>query len=447
MLDIHKIGYIYFSIGTEKINKINRGYERWSSNSYFLGVLNFLFRYLHSIFFNGHHFVEPPYNYNGCLFYGVSVNNVRSLTPIINKLSTDDVPLKIFSVNDYPEWKIYHYAIPHFLDLIKVIIHSSKEDRLVIRSKFPIFWRMYGNEKFVNEMLDKYKPKLVVFANDHNDLPRTINYVAKKRGIKTLYVQHASIGDKFPPLNFTYAFLDGKETYEKYKKVGTKEGDIYLCGGVRFDSVIPCNENNNPNIIRMGIAINILDQENKVKDFIKFFIINSCASKKLIITLRPHPTLNLTQWESWCNKENIYFSSPFKESSFEFLSKQDYLISNESSIHLDAAMSHIKSLIFNFSNSEFEDVYGYSKRNLSLYVAFKEDILGYIMKEKDFPDNRKAINYYCASYGSIFEGNVSYILARMIHLILNGNVSSFNDEFHLHLLNNEGSMRVYGWNN
>ena len=178
-MDIRDLGYIYFVDGITKIKQTNRNYEKWSSNSYILGFVNFFLRFLHSLLMNGKKFVNIPKGYNGCLFFGVSINNKRSLIPIINNLDKKDVSVDILSVKSYPDWKLYYYALPHLFNLIREIKLASHKERLIIKAKFPIFWRMYGNERLVNDMIKKYNPKVIVLSNDHNDLPRSINAIAK----------------------------------------------------------------------------------------------------------------------------------------------------------------------------------------------------------------------------------------------------------------------------
>ena len=442
-MDIHNLGHVHFQEGYARIENENRSYERWSSKSFFLGFINFFLRYIHSLTKNGHKWKKLPDGYNGCMFFGLTINNVRSLTPILNNLPKEDKALEILSPKDFPDWRLYHYAIPHFFSLLKEIRKADDADRRLLRAKFPVFWRMFGDERLVNEMLDLYNPKLIVVANDHVDLLRCINQKARERGIKTLYVQHASIDTTFPPLNFTYSFLDGRETLDKYLEVGSCYGNVYLSGGVRYDAVIPRTENADRRSIRIGLALNLLDDIAVVQSIATLIKGLSTDEKNYVVTVRPHPSVGQDMWEEWCRKNEFIFSTPKTESAFEFLSHQDLLIANESGIHLDAAMARVKSLTYNLSIHKFGDMYGYCKSGLIPFVSDKEELVEYITGEKEIPVSTDLIKYYSVSYGTSYEGHLAQMLARMVHLIIEGQEESFNEEYNMREIERHVEMKVF----
>nr|MDA3831820.1 hypothetical protein [Spirochaetales bacterium] len=78
--------------------------------------------------------------------------------------------------------------------------------------------------------LKKYKPRLVVFANDHSFHPRTFRAASLDVNVKTLYIQHASVTANFPPLDFDYACLDGKDSLEQYRQAGSIQSTVFLIG-------------------------------------------------------------------------------------------------------------------------------------------------------------------------------------------------------------------------
>ena len=67
-------------------------------------------------------------------------------------------------------------------------------------------------------------------SNDHSPANRALLLVAKSKGIKTVYMQHASVSNLFPVLDFDYSFLDGVNAYNIYKEIeGTKtENDTHV---------------------------------------------------------------------------------------------------------------------------------------------------------------------------------------------------------------------------
>ena len=106
-------------------------------------------------------------------------------------------------------------------------------------------------------------------------------------------MQHCSIGYHFPELHFTYSFLDGLETFEKYKRIGEISGVIFLIGNPRFD-IISNYKNKKVKSGYIGIASNLLDDEQSIIRTCKYLIDNGYNR----IYLRPHPNQELKKL-SW----------------------------------------------------------------------------------------------------------------------------------------------------
>ena len=79
-----------------------------------------------------------------------------------------------------------------------------------------LFCGAYSYVPYFINILSKTKPKLVIVSNDHSLNCRSLRLAAQILGIRTLYIQHASISNIFPPLEFDYALLDGLVSYKKY---------------------------------------------------------------------------------------------------------------------------------------------------------------------------------------------------------------------------------------
>ena len=113
--------------------------------------------------------------------------------------------------------------------------------------------------------------------------------------MKTIYVQHASGSELFPPLNFDYALLDGKIAHQIqlncYKtqtennlriKQNIKNCEIILTGQKKL--VIKKKINQEFKELNIGLAVNELDNFNHVKEF--FSLIKNTEIKCII---RTHP--------------------------------------------------------------------------------------------------------------------------------------------------------------
>lgn len=437
--DIYDLGFIYFSVGKENAPYMNRNIDNKLSGNSFLGICDFFLRF-------GYYIVKSPWRYNkkikrnnAVLIYGESTNNRNTLMPIIKELGQERV-IDINSHRLYPKWRQYWYALPHIGSLVKEINKSDADKKSIIRFFLAKFWHMYGCNKAAGELLDFYKPRVVVLANDHLHFHRALMHEANNRGVPTIYVQHASVTDKFPPLGFTYSLLDGEDSFNKYKLREKTSGNIYLTGGIRFDGINIANQSSIGKTV-IGVAINEIDDENIVKNTCQQLKQVKVNDEEVDVILRPHPQMPLDMWEEWCKQNNIRFSVAREETSFEFLSRISVLVSNQSSIHLDAAMCHTPTIVYKLSSSGLEDSYSFVKNGLAKEAKNVVELIHFI-QENNHQANDSAIRYYNCSYGASYEGHVAKMMADLIESIPD-NVEQFNNKYHFTLIEEDNNKRVY----
>lgn len=438
--NINDLGYIYFSVGKENAPYMNRDIDNKLSGNSFLGVCDFFMRF-------AYYLVKSPWRYDknmkskdAVLVYGESTNNRNTLLPIINQLGQDKV-IDLYSQKQYPKWRQYWYALPLIGSLIKEIRNSIPEKKSIIRFFFAKFWHMYGCNKAAGELLDYYKPKVLVLANDHLHFHRALMHEANERGIPTIYVQHASVTEKFPPLGFSYSLLDGEDSYNKYKLKEETAGNIYLTGGIRFDGISFSKQDLAGKTV-VGVAINQIDDENIVKDTclqLKNLIIKG---EGIEVILRPHPQMQLDMWKEWCGKNEIGFSVAREETSFEFLSRISVLVSNQCSIHLDAVMCHTPTIVYKLSSAELEDSYSFVKNGLAKEAKSVKELSLFISEYDNYQPNEKAVKYYNCSYGSSYEGHVAKMMADLIESIPE-ELDGFNKKYHFEVIEEENKKKVY----
>lgn len=441
-IDIFDIGQIYFineDIKTAK--RQNKKIDNFFSGSYILGVLNFFLKFLYFICFGGKAFPRPN-KANKVLFYGISRNNRVTLEPIIKEIGVENV-VSFVQQKSFPSWKLYWHALPHFFSLLHIIRKSDKHQKQVFKLFFPKFWRMYGCPPVIDKMLNVYQPEVVVMANDHQEFNRCLLLMCKERGIKTVYVQHASVGTRFPSLQFSYSLLDGTDAYNKYKAIGDMRGEVYLTGGVRFDVVKPSNYSS-PKKLVIGVAINLVDNKEKVKSVcLEMKKLKGPNGGPVSIMLRPHPQMQEGVWKSWCCENGIMFSSPKEESSFDFIEKATFVVANQCSIHLDTAMCHKVSIVYNMSLIEGEDVYLFKQNGLVDEVEGVGQIQSVINSLSSLSINEKAVQYYSCSYGTTYEGKVAHMIKDLIDSILYKNTALFNEKYHFKSVESGDSFNVY----
>ena len=412
----------YSNLNVLEINEISRIVKE-KQPSLFKQICIFIGQLFYYTFIVHFKYKSLPINYKGLLFFGVSLNNRRSLEPIINNIEKDTYLYLNNHITDVHKRRAWWHSIPYLFTLIKLYKKSDKEDKALILKYFTRLLTTYGLYEIAGEMLDKYKVKVLVLANDHNDINRCLIFNALERGIKTVYVQHASVKKGFPRLDFTYSFLDGKESLEKYFYAGRPKGEVYLSGGVRFDFLYDKIVKRNYDVKKIGVAINMLDDFDKVKKLCLFLKNNNYND----LILRPHPRYQHLNTE-WLIKNNIAISNPKEESSFDFISKIDFMISNESAIHLDASIMYCPTVLFNISNNIILDDYNFVKNNLVKLANTEGELLKFIKNPIEVMPTKETLQYYNASSNTHLEGKLGSTIARFLELVCQGKEKQFDKE-------------------
>lgn len=371
-----------------------------------------------------------PKNYKGIVFFGVSLNNRRSLDPIVEHLEDGEYLYLKYHKNDIHKRRAYWLSLPYLPDLIKTYRHADAPTKTVIKRYFTRLWSTYGYYQLAKEYVEHYKIKTLIVASDQGEFHRCLLLNAKELGVKTIYVQHASVAKGFPRLIASYSFLDGKESLEKYLDAGRPEGEVYLSGGVRFDPIFQKYKlKNTESVSTIGIAINMLDDFNKVKSLCMFLL-----GQNFKLILRPHPRYGAVSL-SWLEENGIGYSDPKTESSFDFISHIDLMISNESSIHLDAALMKCPSVVYNFSTHPILDHYSYIKTGLVKVADHEEQLLAVLTNPQDSLPSTETLQFYNASCGTPAEGALGEAISVFIRDLSEGTSMLFDKKFGFQKMN------------
>ncbi|MPS38833.1 hypothetical protein D8S93_09325 [Vibrio sp. VGrn 2] len=276
-------------------------------------------------------------------------------------------------------------------------------------------------------LLSKRKASLVVLANDHSADTRSIKYVCDFYGIKTAYIQHASISKNYPVLDFDYCFLDGKSALKTYldifedqfecKLIKNRRCRVYLSGQKKSINIKPLSLSKK----YMGLAINnTID-----KDYILRFL-SKCNEQNINCIVRLHPAQSaeirdvITSISKTLNVD-ISISDAKTESVNDYFSRISALTSTDSSIILEAALFGLPVLYYYCSNSKVEyDYYGFLEKEICTSLNI-EDIKGSIAKANDknrVVNKRNALREYSATYQTAWQGREGELVALAISELL-----------------------------
>jgi hypothetical protein len=283
------------------------------------------------------------------------------------------------------------------------------------------FCSVYIYLVYFYRILTSIKPEFVITANDHNPENRCLLAVAHHLSISTVYLQHASVSPIFPALRVSYAFLDGQYALDIYRQCEANKPQTSVC--LPVPQVILSGQKKKlrksditkRNVV--GVALNTLDHADAT---IKF--VNSLASNGINIRLRWHPgqaASDVTLYRRIIRRQPlITLSDPLQEPVHLYLEQIGWLVSGNSSIHLEAALSGVIPIYYEFSPASHPDYYGYVKHGVARSIQSASELLE-ILREVDtdyFPDSI-AIRYYSSTYQTEWEGREGQLVAECLQRI------------------------------
>ena len=278
---------------------------------------------------------------------------------------------------------------------------------------FDLIFYAVGYYEVYRRALRRYRPRAVVFANDHNDDSRALLLACRAEGIPTAYVQHASVSTNFPPLGFDLSLLEGQDALDKYRLCGPVRGQVALVGMPKADAYL-ARRNLAPQVRRVGLACNIHDPLPALAETLAYLAQELPA---LAFTLRPHPSDPRDFGPLRRQLPQLLWSDARRENVFEFLENQDALVAADTSTHLEATLLNVASVYYRFAaNPLSDDYYGYAAHGLVPRAATLPELavlLGALARHKPADLYRRAA-YYNATLGTPDEGHSQQLAARVL---------------------------------
>ncbi|WP_246558890.1 hypothetical protein [Hymenobacter piscis] len=278
---------------------------------------------------------------------------------------------------------------------------------------FDLIFQAIGYYEVYRRALRHYRPRAVVFANDHNDDARALLLACRAEGVPTAYVQHASVSTNFPPLGFDLSLLEGQDALDKYRQCGPVAGRVELVGMPKADAFL-ARRNLAPAVRRVALACNTLDDTAALTATLDYLLAEFPA---LTFTFRAHPGDTRDFSFLAARHPALRFSDARQETVFEFLLGQDALLAADTSTHLEATLLNVASLYYRFgSHAGPDDYYGYVAHGL---VARADSLpeLGAWLREyaatKPLNLYQRAA-YYNATLGTLEEGHSRERAARVL---------------------------------
>ena len=433
LLDIH---YAYSS---EKINVFSRGlFPAWYRNNMYYSIILY-FVLLTRKFFSFSNFKFP--NKKVPVLFLAYTNNQREAISLIKNKRNDSEIFGDDKFGDFtfPVYKSYILSLPYLNEILKIYKDSTNYLRLSMSFAFHEYWLTYGHFIMLVNFFKKSDVEIVVVANDQYLRTRLVPYVCDFIGIKSVYIQHASVSLDFPRLIFNYALLEGRDSLDKYLKIGKIDSVVFLLGSSKepkSDEI--CTKDR---VYNIGICFGLIDDVSKVETLIQEVLKSyDCGN----IFLRPHPRESRVAFvQNMLSKYNIGFSDSQNEETSKFFKKVECIIASESNIHLEAVLQNIYSIYYQLTENDRQkyDVYDFlSAKLISDFtdINLLREILFKLKKEK--PNVRNNARYYNDTIGTKFEGQSAVLYDEVISYIKTQNPDFIDKTFNVENIN---GVKVY----
>lgn len=306
----------------------------------------------------------------------------------------------------------------------------------LLRKRFDIFLQPHIDLIYFDRLLSCTNPKYVIVSNDHNIPNRSLLALARNRGCKTVYMQHASVSAVFPALNVDYAFLDGKSAYETYLQCERNQPatdsqlehrQVVLSGQKK--ALSRHNRSLKPEVV--GLAVNALDNLTDLSIFVK-----KISDYGINLKVRWHPGLSpklVDSLKSALAPYKVGYSDPCAESVNDFLSSVCALIAGNSSIHLESALCGVPTFYYEISAANKPDYYGYVKHGLAVHATGTAELAEMLTKtvKGEVQVSADAVSYYSSTYETEWEGREGELVANTLVAIESGELPAGLQAFRL----------------
>jgi len=174
--------------------------------------------------------------------------------------------------------------------------------------------------------------RLVCVASDHSPICMALLHVARERGIRTCYLQHAPVSDYFPPLDYDLSVLFDRESEALYEHSASRRG-VASRGQV---AILPPFETECVPVslpsgkLKVGICLSYLPDLAALDDLIDALRRHPAVAE---VRLRRHPRCRLDITSLTTSSE---VSEPERGSVSDFLASCDLILAPNSGVAIEA---------------------------------------------------------------------------------------------------------------
>ncbi|MCZ4407288.1 hypothetical protein O3Q51_00600 [Cryomorphaceae bacterium 1068] len=279
-------------------------------------------------------------------------------------------------------------------------LYSFKgRDREVFRSRYYNFYRRLGQYNYYHNAFQRSMRtvKAYIASNDHSGLSQVGFVAARRAGIPTIYIQHASVSENFPPLSADIAFLDGEDAKEKYLAAGATKTKIHLVGSLKYDPYLKRREIDETKEL-VGVCIGMVYHE--VDE--NFKLCEALEKAGTPFCLRFHPLMDEAVQKSFTDRG--WEISDKEEKAPDFILRCGSIVSGDSNILLEAIILKRQPIYF-ASTGVSIDYYGFVEQEICKRACLTfGEVISQLSEEFDLTYHRQKAKRYNDTLGTENEG-------------------------------------------
>lgn len=411
-LDIFDLAY---ELGTENFHWASTEPASYPRKGVTTRLASFVYRWILAVrdWLRRPTYTIPP---SSVLFFAISQNERHSLEPVVAAVPEGRlVGSGRAAKNDFPFAAAYAQSLRYLPAVLRAMANATGFRRRSFAYNFDAYLRVFGLYVCARRWLRELHPLALVLGNHLNVVHRTLRQAAHDEGIPTVYLQHSTVPDCVPPLDFTYSLLEGRDVLEKYSAVGQSKTSAYLVGMPKFDAYAQYSVQS-PTVKSVAICTNPLDPLGPVDHLCTRLGLDLPS---IPVTLRPHPAdRRMGQWRRFAKRHCLDFSEWSSEHPLELLRRVDVMIAGDSNIHLEAALMEVLPVYYDFSGAK-QDWYGFYRNGLVEFAADDREVVKIIRREATRRTSvRSRAKRYCVTVGTPYDGASANLAGGLIRSLV-----------------------------
>jgi len=301
-------------------------------------------------------------------------------------------------------------ALDYKKEFLKGALKFKGYDKRVFKWRWEKYYEILGVYEYIRRMMEKSIPELKLFigANDHSGLSQYGFVAARMLGLESLYIQHAAVSDKFPPLRMTYALLDGQDARDKYLSAGNTDTEIRLIGAMKYDTYL-----SSPEVNQSGSLVGICFSHVAHDLHENLALCEALEKEGVDFALRFHPAVKKDVRNKFSSR-GWEISEPETENSLDFVMRCHSIVSSDSNILLEAILMKRRSVYFS-SDKQSMDYYGFAKKGVVEKICLSwKDVMNLLSTEFDLETHRRRAKYFHDPLYTEWEGRSTELAIKYI---------------------------------